>query len=378
LRPYARERSQAGFDTIQVAVKSMAKRDDKYKSLLKVVEQAKSSAQNEIDVVHGNKQFEKAKRLYGDISVTIDGEKFTPNVADWEYYGMGKDAVGYKLMDMANGKTLDRTGAAPDERHRMALAYLTIELTNLFKGDVWDIDRHMGQQNFEKTPDGYNINIYDTGAQMNKAPTKTDKILLAEVLYGLIRAARIGKPIDEQILQTIKNMDKLESYLKVDTSYVADVQKGLMALSDIMEYQKEIKDRDGNVIQERTSLSAADLANAVEAVYDNPSADRTIKMSLAGKILLNKLRPLRKGWRESLGEGVSNKDKKNPIQIEITTHDVQTNSHEFNKPESEIANIEAGIASEKILGVNKKYIKQDPDALTPEQITTLHADKQIA
>ena len=32
----------------------------------------------------------KAKELYGDISININGEKFTPNVANWEYYGVGK------------------------------------------------------------------------------------------------------------------------------------------------------------------------------------------------------------------------------------------------------------------------------------------------
>ena len=72
----------------------------------------------------------------------------------------------------------------------------------------------------------------------NKAPSN-DKILWPR---GFIRctAART-RYANGQILKTIKNMDKLETYFKVDTSYVADVQKGLLALSDIIEYQKEIK-----------------------------------------------------------------------------------------------------------------------------------------
>ena len=69
-------------------------------------------------------------------------------------------------MELAQGKTLDKVSESAEEKRKMALAYVTIELTNLFKGDVWDIDRHMGQQNFEKNADGnYNVNIYDTGAQ---------------------------------------------------------------------------------------------------------------------------------------------------------------------------------------------------------------------
>lgn len=357
LRPYALEKSRAGFKVIEKAVSDMAKKEEKYKSLLKVAQQAKASAEYEVDVVYGNKQFEKAKELYGDISININGEKFTPNVANWEYYGVGKDKVGYKIMELAQGKTLDKASTSAEEKRKMALAYVAIELTNLFKGDVWDIDRHMGQQNFEKTSDGnYNINIYDTGAQMNKAPSKTDKILLAEVLYGLIRAARTGIPMDQQILKTIKNMDKLETYLKVDTSYVADVQKGLLALSDIIEYQKEIKDKDGNIIQEKLTLSEEDLTSAIEAVYENPSAEKTIKMSLAGKVMLNKLRPLRKGWISSLKEGI-NKKSKNPIKIELKPFISETNSINFDKPKSEITDIENLENSELILGLNKKYIK---------------------
>ena len=375
LRPYALERSRAGFNTIEAAVKDMAKQNSKFKSLAKVVRQAKASSEYEVDVVYGNGQFEKAKAMYAGMSVVIDGDRFTPDVADWEYYGAGRDRVGYKLMEMANGKSLSRAGDNVAEKKKMALAYVTVELVNLFKGDVWDIDRHMGQQNFEHAGPGiYNINIFDTGAQTNKVPGRTDKMLLAEVLYGLIRATRIGTPMDQQILKTIKNMDRLENYLKVDTSYVADVQKGLMALSDIIEYQKEIKDKDGNIIQPRLALSADDLEAAMMAAFNNPTIDKTIKVSLAGKVLLNKLRPLRRGWASSLNEGITKKE--NPIKIEFAPHFVNTHSVEFDKPADEIARLESDAASEKILGINRKYIKRKEEK-SPLDPTMFAEQKQI-
>ena len=43
---------------------------------------------------------------------------------------------------------------------------------------------------------------------------------------------------------------------------------------------------------------------------------KTIKMSLAGKVMLNKLRPLRKGWISS--EGI-NKKSKNPYKNRVKT-----------------------------------------------------------
>lgn len=365
LRPYAAERSIAGFKTIKKAIEDLAKHDKKYLVLSKVAARAEESARHEVDVVYGAQQLEKAKKIYGDLSVTIDGKKYTPKVANWEYYGVGKDKVGYKLMEMAQGKTLNRIDVSTEEKRKMALAYVTIELANLFKGDVWDIDRHMGQQNFELKENGdCYINIYDTGAQMQKAPDKTDLVLLGEVLYGLIRAARIGKPIDKQILDTIEKMDDLESVLKVDTNYVSEVQRGLMALSDIIEYQKEIKDIDGNVIQPSLSLTAEDLSNAVEAVYDNPTTNSVLKMSLAGKVLLNKLRPWRKGWASSLDEGLNKKNKKNPIKIEKENIEYESESKLFDKPEQEINRLEQEKRANEQFGINKKYIKIDNNAVT--------------
>ncbi len=368
LRPNALKKTRSGFAVIEKAVADMAAHDTKYKPLLKVAQQARKSAEYEVDVVYGNAQFEQAKKLYGDISVTIDGVAYTPNVSDWEYYGVGKDAVGYKLMDLARGHTLDKVNASADTRRKMALAYVTIELTNLFKGNVWDIDRHMGQQNFEILPDGnVNINIYDTGAQMNRAPDAVDKMLLADVLYDLMHAARMGIGLDKQILETIRRLDNIEAKYKINTSYVADVQKGLMALSDIIEYQKEIKDKDGNIIQPRLTLSADDLANAVEAAYASPSTDTVIKMSLAGKILLNKLRPRRTDAQ------ASNKKQRNPVRVNISQQDVKTNSVHMDKPASEIAEIEQDAAGEKILGINKKYIVRQPADVGHDVIANLHS-----
>lgn len=375
LRPNALKKSRSGFEVIEKTILKLAQEDEKYKPLLKVAHQAKVSAEFEVDVVYGNKQFERAKRLYGDMSVTIDGTEYKPNVADWQYYGVGKDEVGYKLMDLARGQTLDKVEADTDARRKMALAYVTLELTNLFKGDVWDIDRHMGQQNFEVLPNGnVNINIYDTGAQMQRAPDATDKMLLADVLYDLMRAARLGMPLDLQIMETIKKLDTWEAKYKINTQYVGNVQKGLMALSDVIEYQKEIKDKDGNVIQERLSLSAADLANAVEAAYASPSTDAVIKMSLAGKILLNKLQPWRAGWKESLNEGIrTSKKPKNPVRVNITHGEIETNSVHLDKPATEIEAIESGEADQKILGINKKYIRKSKSPSVAEVAEQLYA-----
>ncbi len=372
LRPHALNKTRAGFAVIEKAIGDLAAKNEKYKSLLKVASQARKSAEYEVDVVYGNAQFERAKKLYGDISVTIDDTEYRPIVSDWEYYGVGQNAVGYKLMDLAPGQTLARVNASAGERRKMALAYVTIELINLFKGNVWDIDRHMGQQNFETNPDGsVTINIYDTGAQMNRAPDVLDKMLLADVLYDLISAVRTGVPLDQQVLDTIKKLDNIEAKSKMNFGYVADVQKGLMALSDIMEYQKEIKDKDGNIIQPRLVLSASDLACAAEAAFESPTTDAWIKMTLAGRVMLNKLRPNRDNWVAA----PTSKKTKNPVQVRIQKTDTTSHSIHMDKPASEIAENEHDALQEEILGINKKYIKTStpPPSTTAELMSIAYA-----
>ena len=355
LRPYAGARADAGFNVIEKAVDELSKRDRAYKILKNVAQQAHNSSEYEVDVEFGNKQYKKAKELYGNISVSIDGKTYTPNVADWRYCGVGKNKIGYKIMDYASGKTLGKVDASLDERRKMALAYFTIEMTNLFKGDVWDIDRHQGQQNFDiVSPNHVNINIYDTGAQLPQAPNKKNKVLLAWMFFNLIKAVQSGKSIDSCILKIIKRLEKIQKNLKVDVSYVSNVQKGLMALSDIIEYQKELKDSDGNIIQERKVLSAEDLKNAVISVLHNPSVDKYFYVIIGGRYMANKLTH---GEVEVLKE-LKQKDMwddDNPVRIDITENDAKSVSRSYNKAQAEIDALYN--PDDYIMGIPKANVK---------------------
>lgn len=350
LRENADARADSGFKTIEKAIDKLAKRDSSYKMLHNVAHQAHESAKYEVDAEIGNKQYEKAKDLYSDIHVAIDGTEYTPNVADWRYYG-----DGYKIMDYAPGATLSRINASDDERRKMALAYFTIEMVNLFKGDVWDIDRHQGQQNFDiVSPTKVDINIYDTGAQLPKAPDNKNKVLLANIFFDLIQAVQSGQSIDSYLLKIIKRLDRLQN-VNIDVSYVSNVQKGLMALSDIIEYQKEIKDADGNIIQERKALSADDLKNAIIAVLKNPSLDKYIELSIKGRVVINRLAHMDIKTLKEFING-SNLDEDNPVKIKIIDKSVSSKSKQILKDADEIAALNN--QDNTIMGINKKYIKQ--------------------
>ena len=350
LRSYADARADSGFKTIEKAIDKLSKRNASYKILRNVAYQAHESAKYEVDADIGNKQYEKAKTLYGDITVNIDGTQYTPRVADWRYYG-----AGYKIMDYAPGATLSRINVSDDERRKMALAYFTIEMVNLFKGDVWDIDRHQGQQNFDITsPNSVDINIYDTGAQLPKAPDNKNKVLLANIFFGLMQSVQSGKSIDSYLLQTIKRLDKLQNKLNIDVSYVSNVQKGLMALSDIMEYQKEIKDADGNIIQERKTLSADDLKYAIMSVLQNPSVDKYISAVIKGRAVASKLVRLQIKQLKELAHSAEFSDD-NPVKIIISTKESSSKSHRIMKASEEIT--ASDNPDDSVLGIPKKHIK---------------------
>ncbi|MDR3208920.1 MAG: M48 family metalloprotease [Rickettsiales bacterium] len=342
LRPNAAELSIDGFETIGRAIDNLAKADPKYKSLAKVVSQAKKSADYEVKVEHGHKQSEKARELYSNIRVAVDGNEFAPNVAEWKYYG-----DGYKVMRLANGRPL---GMVADlaERRKMALAYFAIEIASLFKGDVWDIDRHQGQQHFEKIADGkYAVNIFDTGAQMPKAPGKKDKKMMVKYLYNIVGAIRAGRPLNQALLKNISDMDKQNG----DTSYAADVQKGLMALSDIIEYQKEVKDKEtGAVVRPRLSLSPDELEDAIKAVVENPSMDKTIRLSLSLRALPDRL--------FSAAKTLGHAKHKNPVSVKTTNARVSGSAaSKLSRAADELERLRAELKAEEILGIKRKYIK---------------------
>lgn len=372
LRPYAVEKFSAGDKIILDSVKKLGKADPKYQQLSKIAEQASISGRLETDVNFGFRQLCRARKIYGGLEVFVNDASMKPEVADWLYYGTGRNGCAYKLMDKAVGDNLNSDKHSLADKRSMAMAYTTVELTNLLRGEVWDTDRHSGQQNFQTLRENgmkkFIVGIFDTGAQMQKKPNNKDKILLGELLYGMVRAARNGNDITDYMFKKIKKLDKLNRF-HIDTGYIAEVQRGLTALSDIMEYQKEIKDKEGNIIQERKILNAEDMQHIATAILESGLMDKSIKRTLTLKAVLNKFRPLRKGWASSLLEGLK-KTEINSVGISYQMQEAASRGQRYDKPETEIRNIEQQERSRQILGIDKQRIARD-SRLSAAQIKNL-------
>ena len=315
MRPFAHELTESGLDMIARTIDDLSAADSKYKPLKNIVNQARESSMSELDIEQDYQKYKQAKKQYESIAVEVDGTKYSPDVATWISYGSaGNGDNAYKIMDEAPGKSLVSDSWSEQDKHEFAVAYVTLELCLLLSGARWDTDRHMGQQNFYN--DSFRdvvIGIFDTGAQMNKGPNKKDKVMLGHLLYELAAGMSGGTEIGDVLVRVIKNLDNAAEKLNIDTAYIDGVQRGLTALSDIMEYQKEIKDQDGNIIQESKRLTADDWQNIVAAIYQSGLIDKTVEKTVVAKAIVDKLLVWRKGLKMPSG-GIS--AAANPIKVD--------------------------------------------------------------
>ena len=358
MRPYAKDLAQSGMDMIHDTIVDLSKQDTMYKPLLNIATQARLSAMSETDIEADYAKFVEAVKIYDDVKITTPQGEYTPEVAKWMSYGKGKDDQVYKIMSMAEGRAMTSSKMPEQTKHDMAVAYVALELTNLLAGGKWDTDRHQGQQNLaENGFKKFVIGIFDTGAQIQNNPKFKDKVLLGELLYGMARAARNGESIADYMVRKVKSIDKVGDKLNFNTLYIDEVQRGLTALSDIITYQKEVKDENGKVIQPEKSLTSKEMGDIVTAILDSGLVDKKVKMTIAAKAILNKIRITRKGWISSLGEGL----KKISSTIKIEKNDNEAHSfvaRRVDKPKSEIEALALADSKNRILGVSLKHINR--------------------
>ena len=368
MRPFAKELSQSGMSMINNTIECLAKQDSKYETLRNIAYQARISAESETDIDADYRKYKEAIKIYDDVVVTTPDGEFRPNVQKWESYGAGKDGKVFKIMEMAGGSSLTSSKISEQQKHDMAVAYTTLELCNLLSGQRWDTDRHQGQQNFMETnsrEDGFKrfiIGIFDTGAQIQHDPTKRDKIMLGSMLYGMVRAAREGKNIADYMMEKVKRIDKVGNLFNINTLYIDEVQRGLTALSDIITYQKEIKDDKGNIVQQEKSLTAKDLGQIATAILESGLVDKHVLKTIKAKAILNKLQPFRKGWITSLDEGLRKISSSIHIKKKTNNH-ITKDVPRKDKPQHEIDSISNQETKTRVLGVDVKHIQLADDAL---------------
>ena len=278
----AATKSANEFRKINGATTELCGVDKKYEILKSIVDRSAKNAKIEVDINEGAKQYVNACNNYGAIeNVEVNGVSYVPHVATWERYGDSKFS-NYKIMEMAPGKSIDSPDFTPQQKHDMALAYTMIEMTNLMSGKAWDIDRHSKQQNFHITQDKdgkpvVEIGIFDTGAQ-RAAPTKDEKKLLGRFLIAVVKEQQKGKDsnLSEFMLEKIKKFEKAGK----DVNYVSDVQRGLLAISDVMKHMNTPENPNGMAEGLKTCFAALHKNKLIDNKLYKTLIKETVKAAL--------------------------------------------------------------------------------------------------
>ena len=363
-RPHTNDLTSSGMDLIVNTIDDLIVADNKYKPLRNIAEQARVSAQSEIDIKQDYAKYQQAIKIYEGFSVETPNGTYSPDVARWYAYGESDNGeYAYKIMEMADGESLISNSMSEEEKHDAALAYVTLELSILLSGQKWDTDRHQGQQNFYNSSfKNFMIGIFDTGAQMDYEPSRFDKLMLGSLLYSLANSVRSGKSISDVLMNVVKKMDKFAETLRQDTAYIDGVQRGLTALSDIIEYQKEIKDSDGNIIQESKSLTTDDFIKIINAIYKSGLIDKTVKRSVVASAIIDNIVP-DTGTLKMLQMLNSETDASDIVVNYTPVESKHKRRSKFRALSSE--EIQEKLDSKKILGINRNLTEKENNTSMP-------------
>ncbi|GEM_PF-3004445 len=234
MRENVRDVADLHFERYGAAFDVLASRHDVYKPLPSMVAHAKDmihvSTRGEIAAA----QVQYAQDLYNPLAITVEGQKFTFDVAAPIRHG-----AAYLETARIDGDHLnDYPDATHDQaaaKRRLAIAIETAELYRMMQGKAIDQDRHGGQQ---KVVDG-TIGIFDVGAIAYDAdenhpsggqvhlPTNEEKTALGAVIGRALNAAENGQsPVEAFVNAVIAHEDGACKH------YLVGVKRGLLARTD--------------------------------------------------------------------------------------------------------------------------------------------------
>ena len=181
--------------------------------------------------------------------------------------------------------------------------------------------------------------------------------MLGMVLFDMLESEKNGKDLSDVLMQ--ETNDKLATRFGATPTYIDGVKRGLTALSDIIEYQKEIKDENGNIIQESKRLSRGDMQNILTAVIKSGVVSKTVLSTIGARAIISGM------LAERAKYAFSGAKSNNPIKVEYNKKKKDKKSKRIDKSKQELEKLIEEKNKEKKFGIKKKYIKSmsDDDSL---------------
>lgn len=315
LRPEAREKADKGFRVIGDTVSDLKEKDAvsdlDYKELTSSVQQmiTQAARMSKIETDHdiGAQQCADINQTSDGVKITSGSETFHLQVMDWRAKGQN-----WIIMDRAKGQTFnDLHESTPQEiayKKDFAKGYITFQIGNILSGGKFDHDTHGANLCIDTETNM--VGLFDTGAMAINEPTHTEQKLLGHALYDAIKAAASGERSFTAFSSAISNKIDTLHEQGIDTQYLIEVKKGLLALGDFFNVL------DKNDIQD--IMPNIDMLDKIsepirEGIFE--------KMSIADKIQLKALSATgafsQSNQTVSIHKGTSSPEPENVVNVNI-------------------------------------------------------------
>jgi hypothetical protein len=232
LKENAQARSENGLRRMQKFVDRLKAQNEDPKlldSLSELIQQTKAMTKTETDWNTALKQAGIAKKMYQSRIVEVEGEKFNFNPVT-----VNEAGPGYRLMSLASGPHYNdlpsKTPLDKSAKRKLGLAYHTLELSLILRGEYFDQDRHGGQMRVQDK----NVQLYDFGAIELKEPSKEDLRDLGRLLFKL-KNILTSNQADTAANYILDQITEKKSSGK-NTDYLVALHKSWLALGDFREH----------------------------------------------------------------------------------------------------------------------------------------------
>ena len=236
LRPSAKIEARREFDIFNETLLNLEKYevlDGGVSMFSRLINQARSYSDIEMDTEIGYEQCQTAKERYGERNIEFDRQSFKIHVCDWPE---GKRGKGWADLERGYGVDLKDIEEGPYKK-ALSKAYLSTELMMMFSGGQFDHDRHAGQMKIDRKNNI--IHIFDTGAMALAMPSQEEKEALGKLIYrtlerGMHESARGEFRVDSLagILSNEVDLMYQNKEVSSESHYITECMRSLLALKD--------------------------------------------------------------------------------------------------------------------------------------------------
>ncbi|MBI3618913.1 hypothetical protein HY213_02655 [Candidatus Peregrinibacteria bacterium] len=227
-RPFVESRADTGFGTMTSMAKELPKGDKSRSTLEEIIAQAKRKIGVEADPRVAREQYDAAKRLYEDLTVTVDGQAMVFHVpqvtASGEEFFLMEELTGQHFLELSSRQ--EDAG----RRRALAMGILTVELSHILHSR-FDNDRHGGNVLIDAPIPGRpeRIGNLDFKALSLGEWSQEGHDQFAGILLRILHRCSNANEFIDAFLQ---EQETLRTAGRTINPFVSEVQKALLSLGE--------------------------------------------------------------------------------------------------------------------------------------------------